>query len=107
MNAREGLPVHGTSMRYTFDRRLAMRFTRAGERRGVATLLCDGVQIGAGEIASTARYMIGWQGLTIGADTLSPVSWDYEGGFPFSGTLEHVDLVLADDGPPVSHEVLD
>ncbi|MBO0872136.1 MAG: arylsulfatase [Pseudonocardia sp.] len=88
-------------------RQLSVRFTRAGERRGVATLLCDGVEIGAGEIASTARYMIGWQGLTIGADTLSPVSWDYEAGFPFTGTLRHVDLVLADDGPRTSHEVID
>lgn len=51
--------------------------------------------------------MIGWQGLTIGGDTLSPVSWDYDDGFPFTGTIHHVDLDLADDGPHDVHEVID
>jgi arylsulfatase len=87
--------------------RLSMHFTKTGERRGRATLFCDGVEIGAGEIASTARYMIGWQGLTIGSDSLSPVSWDYEGRFGFTGSLTHVDLALAADGPHDVHEVID
>jgi hypothetical protein len=86
---------------------LSVHFTKTGELHGLATLLCDGVEIGAGEIASTARYMIGWQGLTVGCDSLSPVSWDYAGGFPFTGMLEHVDLALADDGPHDVHEVID
>ncbi|GAA5139742.1 arylsulfatase [Pseudonocardia adelaidensis] len=88
-------------------RRLSMHFTKTGVRRGRATLLCDGSEIGTGEIASTARYLIGWQGLTVGGDSLSPVSWDYEGGFPFTGILEHVDLALAADGPHEVHEVID
>lgn len=75
--------------------------------RGEAVLLSDDAEIGTGVIASTARYMIGWQGLTIGGDTLSPVSWDYDDGFPFTGTIHHVDLDLADDGPHDVHEVID
>lgn len=86
---------------------LTMRFVKTGSLRGRVSLFCDGVEVGAGEIASTARYMIGWQGLTVGSDTLSPVSWDYTGGFPFSGVIHHVDLTLDRDGPHDVHEVID
>ncbi|HEY3502637.1 MAG TPA: arylsulfatase [Actinocatenispora sp.] len=86
---------------------LSMRFERTGTLRGRAVLLSDGEVVGAGDVSSTARYLIGWQGLTVGADTLSPVSWDYPAGFAFTGTLRYVDLLLGDDGPHVDHETID
>jgi arylsulfatase len=87
--------------------RLSVRFDKTGELCGRAVLLADDVEVGAGDVASTARYMIAWQGLTIGADTLSPVSWGYPAGFPFTGTIRYVDLRLGDDGPHAEHETFD
>ncbi|KAA9153598.1 arylsulfatase [Amycolatopsis acidicola] len=94
-------PLHGS------PERLAMRFTKTGQLCGKASLWCDDSEIGVGTIASTARFMIGWQGLTIGRDSLSPVSWDYPRGFAFTGALRHLDFTLADDGPFDVHEVID
>lgn len=88
-------------------RHLTMRFTKTGELRGRATLYADATEVAEGEIASTARYLIGWQGLTIGRDSLSPVSWAYPKDFPFTGAIHHVDLTLSDDGPHEVHEVID
>ena len=86
---------------------LLLRFTKTGALQGRATLYADATELATGDIPSTARYMLGWQGLTIGADTLSPVSWAYPKDFPFTGTLHHVDLTLGDDGPHEIHEVID
>ena len=41
-----------------------------------------------------ARGMLSWGSLSVGADTLSPVSHSYEGEFPFTGDLERVDFEL-------------
>lgn len=88
---------------------LAVKVDKTGERRATATLLADGVEIGSGELSSTARFMIGWQGLTIGTMIDSPVSWDFDGrgGFRYAGQLHHVDVELGPDGPHEIHEVVD
>jgi hypothetical protein len=80
---------------------------KTGERRARAVLLADGVEIGEADIASTSRFMLAWQGLTLGVDSLAPVSWDYPPRFPFSGEIDHVDVQLHDDGPHDVHEVID
>lgn len=86
---------------------LSMDFVRTGPLRGTATLLVDGSSVGETELPSTARYLIGWQGLVVGRDALSPVSRRYPRGFPFTGTLSSVNFHLAEDGPDDVHEVLD
>lgn len=75
-------------------RTLSFVFDRTGELTGVGRLLVDDVEVGRGEIASTARFIIGWQGLVLGRDSLSPVSWDYAGELAFTGKLRWVDYQL-------------
>ncbi|KWX21842.1 hypothetical protein AFM11_23650 [Mycolicibacterium wolinskyi] len=88
---------------------LGVRVEKTGERCARAVLLADKDEIGSGDLSSTSRYMIGWQGLTIGKMIDSPVSWDFDsrGGFPYTGELHHVDVDLLPDGPHEVHEVID
>jgi arylsulfatase A-like enzyme len=88
---------------------LGVHVEKTGERRAHAVLLADKSEIGSGAIDSTSRFMIGWQGLTIGEMIDSPVSWDFDGrdGYPYRGVLHHVDVELMPDGPHDVHEVID
>jgi arylsulfatase len=76
----------------------ALQVDKTGEQRDRATLAADGETVGIGEIGRTARYMISWQGLSIGEDQLSPVSPEYPRGSRFTGTLRHVEYTLNPDG---------
>jgi len=75
----------------------ALQVEKTGERRDRATLTADGETVGIGEVGRTARYLISWQGLSIGEDQLSPVSPAYPRGSRFTGTLRHVEYALAHD----------
>ncbi|GAA3673563.1 hypothetical protein GCM10022224_042290 [Nonomuraea antimicrobica] len=74
--------------------------------RGVASLAVDGRPASGAQPLTTARYLIGWQGMVLGRDALSPVSWDYPRGFPFTGALDRVHIEL-DDHPETLHETFD
>jgi arylsulfatase len=80
---------------------LAFRFTpgRAGARhRG--TLLVDGHEVGAGDIARVtwSRFSITGAGLTVGwSPDLSPADRDYRGPFRFTAHLDRVEIDV--DGP--------
>ncbi|SDS68350.1 arylsulfatase [Microlunatus soli] len=89
------------------EHRLSLDFSKSGELSGTADLLVDDVRVGSLELPSTARYMLGWQGLTIGRDALSPVSLRYPREFPFTGNLHTVEIALADDGEETAHEPID
>jgi arylsulfatase A-like enzyme len=89
------------------DVTLSLDFVRIGDFRGTARLLVNGQVVGEGEISTTARYMIAWQGIFLGRDALSPVSWDYPAGFDFSGTIHHVDYAIVDDAAEIAHEIFD
>jgi len=86
---------------------LSMRFTRTGELRGIARLYCNEELVGQGSIDSTARYLVGWQGLVIGRDALSPVGSQYRAPFPFEGSLESVTYRIHDDAEEVIRELID
>ena len=75
-------------------RTLSFRFERTGGCRGVGRLEADGTVLGELAMADMARGMISWGSLSVGADTLSPVSSSYEGEYAFSGGLERVDFEL-------------
>ncbi len=79
---------------------LSLAFEKTGELRGTAHLAVDDVALASGEIASTARYMLAWQGLEIGRDSLSPVSERYPRDFAFTGDLATVVISLAEDDAP-------
>ena len=58
----------------------------------------DGMVLCEQAMSDMARGMISWGSLSVGADTLSPVSDSYEGEFPFTGNIELVEFGLADRG---------
>jgi len=106
-HSRNRYKVAATSPIDAGDHVLSLEFQRTGSLQGTARLLVDDLEVGRGEISSTARYLIGWHGLTIGRDPLSRVSLDYDGDFPFTGTLHRVDLVLGDGAEPSNYEPID
>ncbi len=74
---------------------LAFRFERTGDYRGTGRLEANGVVLCEQAMSDMARGMISWGSLSVGADTLSPVSNSYDGEFPFSGNIELVEFSLA------------
>jgi arylsulfatase len=79
---------------------LAVQFARTGEHCGDATLLVDGVAVGAAAIArfTPTRFSVTGAGLTCGRGDALAVTDDYAGAFPFTGGLERV--VIEVEGPP-------
>ena len=73
---------------------LSVRFEKVGDYRGVGRLPADGTVLCETDMADMARGMLSWGSLSVGADTLSPVSNSYQGEFSFSGDLERVDFEL-------------
>ncbi len=67
---------------------LAVRFRRE-DRTGRLTLAVDGAELTTIEIPKIVR-MLGSTGLDVGRDGLSPVVEDYEGPFPFTGTIDRI-----------------
>ncbi len=74
--------------------RLAFRFDKTGEYRGIGRLEANGELLGELEMSGMARGMLSWGSLSVGADTLSPVSDSYRGEFAFTGDLERIDYHL-------------
>ena len=77
---------------------LAFRFERTGDYRGTGRLEADGEVLCQQAMSDMARGMISWGSLSVGADTLSPVSNSYDGEFGFTGDIELVEFGLADRG---------
>jgi arylsulfatase len=67
---------------------LVARFTRTG-KGGTLTLALDDDDLTEVEIPKIVR-MLGSTGVDIGRDALSPVVDDYDGPFPFTGTIDRV-----------------
>ena len=99
--------VAGTTSLTAGDHHLALRFDKTGDLAGIATLLVDQTPVGSLELPGTARYLLGWQGLTVGQDELSPVSQRYPRGFAFTGELRTVEITLDDDGDETGYETID
>ncbi|MBW2086405.1 MAG: arylsulfatase, partial [Deltaproteobacteria bacterium] len=68
---------------------LGVRFTW-NDQKGTMTLLINGNECGSMEVPSTVRTYT--TGMSIGRDSLSPVTDDYEAPFPFSGTIRRVEV---------------
>ncbi len=97
----------GTHYRLRSDRPLPVggctvgfRFTLTGEQRGVGRLLVDGEPAGQTPFPRILPDFLGWEGLDIGRDALSPVCDDYAGEFAFTGTIGTVTVEVAPhEGP--------
>jgi arylsulfatase len=79
---------------------LAFRFTRTGEHRGRGVLLCDGREVGAGEIPRTIPAVIetSGEGLCCGYDSGVPVTPDYASPFRFTGRIVRVVVETGEPG---------
>jgi len=71
-------------------RSLGVRFVNTGEHCGIAFLTSDDVEVVRGELARTGTIFPVDSGLTCGYDRGLTVTTDYEGPFPFSGTIHNV-----------------
>lgn len=81
------LPAGASEVSFVFD--------KTGDRQGVGRLFCGEQEVGATVFPAVLPFFHGWHGLDIGRDTLSPVSQDYAGNFPFTGKIARVVYELA------------
>ncbi|MYH55904.1 MAG: arylsulfatase [Acidimicrobiia bacterium] len=75
---------------------VSFRFIKTGDYQGIGSLRADGRTLGEQKMSDMAQGMISWGSLSVGADTLSPVSRSYEGEFPYTGEVKQVDFELGD-----------
>ncbi len=66
---------------------------------GTGKLFINGKQVGQGKIAVTCpiAYGLSGDGLCCGRDTLTPVSADYRGEYPFTGVIRRVTVDVGTD----------
>jgi arylsulfatase len=72
---------------------LSLHITCPGDDLWTLALSIDGVQVASAEGFRLLMAIAPFQGIDVGIDRKSPVSWDVHvrhGSFPFSGTLHHV-----------------
>jgi hypothetical protein len=69
---------------------LGLRFVSSGQYRGTAFLTAGDADIASGEITRTGTIFPPDAGLTCGEDRGLTVTSDYDGPFPFSGTIHSV-----------------
>ena len=68
---------------------VGVRFRREGEGAGTFTLVVGDEPVAEASIPRRVN-IFGSMGLDVGRDGLSPVSEEYDGAFPFTGTLHEV-----------------
>src|SRR5207249_2123263 len=73
------------------------RFEKTGNLHGIGFLLLDDVEIGSAPIGPTIGVTFAPLGLSIGASRASSITPDYEGSFPFAGTLHQVIITIGND----------
>ncbi|MCY4371677.1 MAG: arylsulfatase [bacterium] len=73
---------------------LSFRFEKTGDYQGVGRLEAGGKVLREAEMSDMARGMLSWGSLSLAADTLSPVSYSYEGEYPFTGNVSQVNFKL-------------
>lgn len=76
-------------------------FKATGNRQGFGTLLLNGTKVAEGQLGPTF-YFVPYDGLDIGKDAHSPVSWDvYQkyGVFKYSGKIEQVTYIPGSYAP--------
>lgn len=76
---------------------LTFEFVKTGDMQGVGHLYVSGRPVGTADIPRVLPHFLGWQGLDVGRDTLSPSSPGYEGEFAFTGGFEKVVFTVAPD----------
>ena len=83
------------------------RYTGTGDRQGIGELLVDGATADRVPFPRVLPDFLGWEGLDIGRDALSPVCSDYDGEFPFTGSIGTVVFDVADHEVTAAFEPVD
>jgi arylsulfatase len=81
-----------------------------GGRRWIVTLSVDGAQVGETVDVPMLFPMAPFQGIDVGIDRRSPVSWDIyerEGPFPFTGALRSVRYEPGEPAPDSGDRFID
>jgi arylsulfatase len=88
----EGLPPGKATLRWEFTPTGPPDFKLGKGTPGAGKMFVNGKQAGEGKIGATCplAYGLSGDGLCCGRDTLTPVSGDYRGEYPFTGTIHRV-----------------
>jgi arylsulfatase len=86
---------------------VGFRFTVTGPAAGFGELLVDDAVVDRADFPRVLPDFLGWEGLDIGRDALSPVCQDYAGEFPFTGRIGIVVFDLPEADAPVPPEPVD
>ena len=82
MESSEEVPPGKSALKFSFE--------KTGNIQGIGKLSINGKAVGEIAMPRTLPFMISFEGLDVGRDSLSPVSQNYRGEFPFQGILEAV-----------------
>jgi arylsulfatase len=96
------VPEGKATLRWEFTRTGPPDFKLGKGAPGSGKLFINGQEAGAGNIAVTCpiAYGLSGDGLSCGRDTLTPVSADYRGEYPFTGTIRRVVVDVGNDRQP-------
>jgi arylsulfatase len=97
------VPAGKATLRMEFQMTGPPDFAAGKGAPGTVRLSVNGQPVGEGKIPVTVplRYAISGDGMCCGKDTGSPVSTDYNGEFPFTGTIRRVTVDVGNDQHPM------
>lgn len=96
------VPTGKATLRWEFIKTGPPDFKLGKGAPGIGKLFVNGKQVGEGKIPVTCplAYSLSGDGLACGRDTLTSVSADYQGEFPFTGVIRRVVVDLGNDSHP-------
>ncbi len=96
------VPEGKATLRWEFTRTGPPDFKIGKGAPGTGKLFINDQEVGRGDIAITCplAYGLSGDGLACGRDTLTPVSADYTGEYPFTGVLRRVIVDVGNDRHP-------
>ncbi|MBM4068483.1 MAG: arylsulfatase [Planctomycetes bacterium] len=98
----EKIPAGKVTMRWQFSVTGPPNLAIGKGAPGTGKLFINGVQVGEGKIPVTCAiaYGLSGDGLCCGRDSLTPVSADYRGEYPFTGVIRRVVVETGNEGAP-------
>ncbi len=92
IRSQQNVPVGKSTLRFDF--------TRVDQSHGIGVLLIAGEKTAEGMIDSSPPWMLSWEGLDIGRDSLSPVTDDYATKGDFAIPMSALSRLEIKVGPP-------